>query len=499
MKFEGFIGGPYKMGSLPISAQRCINFYPEPQKKSASTAEALRPTPGYRELVEIEDATLPGGSFNRGNFRTSRGLGLTPENNGSILTVMGPNIYWFKSDNTYELIGSISNLDSKVQAVDDGFGMVIPDGVGLYRLNLETKVFQRLAFDLIDPSGVVFIEGYTIAIGQYLGLPQNTFFWSGLYDNESWNPLDYAQAEQSQDPITAIIVAGVFIWLFGPNSYELWNTTGDSSMPFSRAYASSGAVGIHAPKSLTKLSNNVFFIGSNNQGAASAYMSQGYEVVQISTIALDQEWNDYDVSDCTTWTYSKSGHDFVVFDFDSMDKTYQYNVRTGLWNQVASREPLTDTLHRWEPNFGIQQSNRLIVGDRNSTKLFLMGNQYTTENGNNIVRIRTTAHQNAEQKMMMIKAVRIDLETGNGINNEDPDRYTEAPRIMFRYAHDRGRTWSSELREEIGRTGDYLKTVEFARLGACRNFTCEIKISDSANTSILNGFIYIEISARSRR
>lgn len=442
MKFQGFIGEAYKMSSLPISAQRCVNWYPEKQtNEDSASLYVLQPTPGYKEIIDINDGSLPQGSFNRGIYKTSKGIGIGSniEINGSIITVVGDGVFWLKTDinspsgYTAQRLGSISNLMSRVSMVDDGFGVIIADGRHLYRIELSTGLFTQLNFELTNPSDVAFMGGYTIAIGTQDGLPQNTFFWSGLYGNDEWDALNYASAEQSQDPLTAMIVSGTYLYLFGPNSYELWTSTGDADMPFQRSYGSSGTIGIVAPKSLTKLGNSVFLIGSNNQGSPSAYMSNGTELVKVSTLALDQEWSKFNISDCTSWTRSSNGHDFVIFNFDAMNKTYVYDINQNTWHESASRDPLTDTLHRWEPNFGIDISSTTqvlgsssssvsLVGDRFSTKLFHLSDKYTTENGNNIIRIRTTAHQHAEQKPMRIDAVRFDMESGNGITNEDPFR-----------------------------------------------------------------------------
>lgn len=428
MIFEGFIGGAYKMDSLPISAQRCINWYPETTRdEGASSRRVLQPSPGYKEFIQIDDPDLPFRSFNRGIYRSSRGLGLVPEEGGSIFTVVGPYVYWLKGNPSgvwsYERVGSISNLTSKVSFSDDGFGMVIADGKNIYRLDLTTKEFGNVGFNLQNPVDVDFYDGYTITIGVDLSgqSPQNTFFWSGLYDNSSWDALDFASAEKSQDPITAFTVSGSYLYFFGPNSYELWSPTGDQDLPFQRAYASSGTVGIAAKKSLTKFGNNVFLLGSNGGGNTAAYMSQGTEMVKISTVPLEQEWQKNEVSDCTTWADSQDGHDFIYFNFDTLDKTYAYDIGENEWSERATRDPNTDTLHRWEPNFAAHRFNETIVGDRFSNKLYFLGTKYLTENGNNIQRVRTTGHLHAEQKPIMIEAVRLEMETGNGISDEDPE------------------------------------------------------------------------------
>ena len=501
MKFEGFIGGAYRMDSLPISAQRCINWYPEGQTDpNASSNLVLQPTPGYKILTTISGNGIPKGSFCRGIYRTSKGIGVKPESSGSVIVVIGPKVFWLKQDNSYSLLGSISNLDSKVTMIDDGFGLIIADGVGLYRMELETKVFKKLSFDLTNPTQVEFFAGYTIAIGTQQNLPQNTFFYTDKpYDNEVWGALDYASAEQSQDPLTGMMVAGNYIYLMGPNSHETWTSTSDKDLPFVRAYATSGAVGLHAPKSLCKIGNNIFFLGTTNQGNKAVYTNNGTDMVKVSTLALEQEWSSKDVTDCTAWVYSDAGHDFILFNFDAADKTYVYDPGNQLWHERASRDQLTDTLHRWEPNFCIQRNGSIIVGDRYSTNLYLLSRDYCTENGNNILRVRTTSHQNAEQVPCMFRSVRFDMDTGHGITKEDvAGRYTKAPTIMFRYSYDRGHTWGSESRQPFGATGEYQRTVEYPKLGVSRNLTVEFKISDPCKTSILNGWINVAVSNRAR-
>lgn len=515
MKFPGFVGQAYRMGSLPISAQRCVNWYPEKQRdKGASSTYVLQPTPGYGLLIDIIDEALPTGSYTRGIYRTSRGIGVqSSESNGSIIVVTGTGVFWYKSDTkTVELLGEVSNLISRVSFTDDGFGMIIADGSTLHRLDLTSKAFAPIPFDLTNPTSVDFYKGYTLAIGQQQGNPQNTFFWSDQYQNNSWNTFNYASAEESADPITALIVNGGYIWMMGPSSYELWSKTGDADLPFSQSYASSGSIGIIAPQSLTKTGNGVFMIGAENQGSARAYMSNGNQMVPISTLALEQHWQDFDVTDCTAWTYSDRGHDFVVFNFDAMDETWVYDVRDGEWHERASRDQLTDTLHRWEPNYVVQSGTDIIVGDRNSTKLFLMSNDYVTEGeerdengdvlvyGRNILRIRTTAHQQAEGKVMRIDAVRFDMETGRGITKGDPDgRAYGAPTVMLRESFDRSRIYGSEERQGFGALGEYDTQVEYRRRGAGSFYTIEFKISDPVQTAILNAWIYLTIGTRGRK
>lgn len=509
MKVVGFVGSAYAMDELPISAQQCINWnYTLIENENASANEVLLPTPGYKEVIEITDDSLPYGSFTRGIYKTTRGIGVnSPESTGSIIWVIGTHVYWYKVDGTYELLGEISNLDTKVRMKDDGFGLILADGANIYRLDLDTKDWGNVGFNLIDPDNVDFFGGYTIVTGKESGEAQNTFYFSELYNNSSdgWNSLRFASAEQSADPITAMIVAGSYIHMFGPQSHEMWTSTDDDDLPFQRSYASSGAIGIHAPKSLCKFGNNIFMLGTNGEGAVRAYMSQGTEMVRISTLALEQYWSKFVTDGCTTWTNSEEGADLVFFNFDDMGsrkegKTYCYNIMNGTWTERASRKELTDQLFRWEPNFAVKLGDRTLVGDRFSTKLYELSNEYTTENGRNILRIRTTAHINAEQKNFKCHYVHFDMETGNGITDEDTQsRYTQAPKIMVELSPDRGRTYPwGRMEEQFGATGEYGTQVEFQGLGSHKNLTIKYSISDSVHTSIMNAFMGITVQQKGR-
>jgi hypothetical protein len=186
----------------------------------------------------------------------------------------------------------------------------------------------------------------------------------------------------------------------------------------------------------------------------------------------------------------------VVFNFDALDKTYVYDItdgQGGVWHERATRNPLTDELHRWAPNFLVQIGGQTIVGDRYQPRLLEMGSSYLLEDGNNILRIRTSAHAVAELKYFRVQSCTFSMETGEGISTQTKfgNQY-EAPTMMLRYSWDFARTWSSELRETFGRMGAYQTMLQFRRLGRGRQFTVEYKISDPCKTSIMNGYFDYE-------
>ena len=496
------------MSSLPINAQICVNWYPErPLNDDATTALAWRPVEGYKEYSDYTTFgdvdpvyKLFASSPIRGIYRTARGLGANPNVNGSVIVVAGPFVIWEKfGSGSNQILGFVSDLPTTVSMVDDGVGLIIADGVSLYRLDLATLAFGQVDYPFANPQNVAFMGGHTITQGLINGVPSGSFFVSDSYDNATWNALEYGTAESSADPLTAVLVNGSYLWLFGPQSYELWNPTGDSRRPFERAYAAAGTIGLVAPRSVLSVGNNVVMVGSSTQGSPSIYMSQGTSFQKISTPALDQEMSKFDCSDCVAYSYTANGHTFVCFNFDAMDKTYVYDISDGqnMWHQRSTRDPLTDTMHRWYPNTLIQYGGKTYVGSRYAPKLYELSSNYHLEDGNPILRIGRTAFLRSPMKYIRVWSIGIELETGNGITDEDPDRLGEAPEMMLQYSWDYMRTFSSELKQPFGRLGEYTNTLIYSGgLGTGRVFGVEFRLSDPCATSILNGWVDAEVGTQ---
>lgn len=90
-----------------------------------------------------------------------------------------------------------------------------------------------------DDVGVIavgYIAGFVIVVvAQGYGI-NGRFYW--IQPGETTiDPLDFATAERSPDPITSVRVVGDQFWLFGTNSTEIWFLSGDSNAPFQRVQA----------------------------------------------------------------------------------------------------------------------------------------------------------------------------------------------------------------------------------------------------------------------
>ena len=485
MNFPAIVGGDFCYSrALGIDCQRCVNWFVESVPgPGAKTSMALMPTPGTKKFVDLPASYEP--RRIRGMYFTSRGLGNILD--GMMVVVASENVYWVKQDGTYQLLGSISPGPDPVGIVDDGQGMVIADGSGMWRLEFSTGIWSSMGTEApIATSKVAVLNQYTIAIGKRGNEQTNYWYFSKPFQNDEWPALNYYQATTSADAVTAIQTVASQLWLFGPRSYEVWTISGNSKKPFSRLAGAAGGVGILAPGSLGKMNDRLFFLGGGDNGTAIAYVTNGYQVERISTHPLEQEWAGYSVaSDAVGFCYAQEGHMFWVLTFPAGGKTYVYDLATGLWHQRATRDQDTDQMKRWAPIYCVSAYGKVFVGSLESAAVYELSTECHTEDGKPIVRRRTSPHVANGMARMRHDALTLDCVVGQAL----PSGQGSAPQMMLRYSDDGGHTWSSEIWCPVGKQGDYKALVQWRRLGMARDRVYELTYSDPAGTAIMGADI----------
>lgn len=87
--------------------------------------------------------------------------------------------------------------------------------------------------DDLAPISVAFIAGYIIVVCDQGQGVNGRFYW--IKPGEvTIDPLDFATAERSPDPVLSVRAVGDQFWLLGSNSTEVWYPTGDADTPFRR-------------------------------------------------------------------------------------------------------------------------------------------------------------------------------------------------------------------------------------------------------------------------
>ena len=198
----------YTHRSLPVSAQRLINLFPERQPETAKAPMILLPTPGLREFATLGADPV-------------RGMHVM---GGALYVVAGAAIYLVPSAGAPQLIGTI-DLGGPVSLDSDGerLCIVVPETQAGWVVDRSAGTLTRITdADFAGASSVTVLDGYFIFSKPNSG----EFFWSAINNPLSFNALDFATAEGAPDNLVAVQRVGRDLWLFGEQSTEIWGSVG---------------------------------------------------------------------------------------------------------------------------------------------------------------------------------------------------------------------------------------------------------------------------------
>ena len=464
-----FVGPAYQARSLNADSQRAVNCYLEMDNASPRAPIALYGTPGT-----VLKATLP-----QGPVRAAW------KDGGFSWWVAGNGVYRVDSAFVVTSIGTIGTSSGEIGICSNGQQILILDGVAGWLINVSTSVLTMIASSGF-PAGVkrcTYQDGYFIVTGQ----PGSQAFYINQtpYDGATWDPLDFASAEGSPDSTIGVISDHRELWLFGELSAEVWVNTGSADFPFQRSGNTFIEHGCAAAGTICKADNTVFWLGADDRGDGIVWRAAGYTPTRISTHAIERDIAGYRIDDAFAFTYQQEGHIFYVLTFPTAMKTWVYDAATQQWHERAYRKPLTNEMTRWRANCSVFAHGFHLVGDLENGNIYALDLDTYTDNGDPILRLRTTSASEGLQNRLFYQQLEIDMETGVGVNIGQGS----APLVMLRYSNDGGHTWSNQKTATAGKIGQYGARAQFQRLGAGRNRVWELSLSDPVKFAVFGAVV----------
>lgn len=314
-----------------------------------------------------------------------------------------------------------------------------------------------------------------------------------------FDPLDIATKDGYPDPIQTIYVVHTEIWLVGQLTTEVWYNSGASDFTFQRLPGTFIEHGCAAPYSIAKEDLNLFWLSQDLNGQAIVVMSQGYQLLRISTHAIENAIGNYStISDATGYTYQKEGHIFYVLRFPTANACWVYDKIARLWHQRCWTD-INGILNAHRANVCAFAYGQNVIGDyQNGNLLALDLNTYTdyvdaagpnSDGSYPISRIRGFPHLVENANRISYRNFIADLETGNDSGTIDNSTSANPPKISLRYSDDRGRTYGNRVEQTMGAIGQFVTSVQFNRLGYARDRVFELSWSAPARTALQGAFI----------
>lgn len=456
------VGASYRSPSLPASAQRLVNMYPEALDNGLVNVAAHN-FPGLKRELSGNS-----GEFDRGTHIFK----------GNLYQVAGSQLYLVSSGYVRTAIGSINGVE-RVSMADNGTVMVIvTDGFGEYTYDGTTFTSTTLGQ---NPSNVEYLN--------------NQFFYDDDDGRVGVSSIggttvpagNYFTPESSPDSLVRTYVFNQFIYVFGETTIEPWQPA-TGLPPVERM---NGAivenVGLAGKDAISNTENAMYFIANNGD----AYQLQGFAPKTISTVAIANEWRSYTISDALVQAVNILSLDFVIFSFPTDGKTWGYVEQYNLWFELE-----TGTAKgRWLGNSIIRAYNSNVVADYATGNIYTLDESTFTDNEITTVRERIFAPLAGEKfgkprQMMQMTEFGLSIETGVGNSSEIE------PLVIIAFSTDGGRTFANGKFKQVGQQGEYQKDVKTNSNRHFKDLTVRIRYTEPNKFSLFTSYIQIRETGR---
>lgn len=476
--------GFYVDESIPIAAQRCVNFHVHiPQTKTITDASLIG-SAGIEFALDDYSAT------------PLRGV-----------HVMAGIVYFIKDNQLYRLTYTedtfgvrtytetlldsliISGSDPVIMR-DNGVELLIvapdySDQHNSWIYNSGSGVLSQISD--VDFDGQVNYATYMAGFFVFLKKDSNVFFCSDLRQGLVYDALDFASAESDPDNLVAAESLNGVLYLFGETTCEQWYLPGGTGAGFPFVKATSGTIqkGCAAPRSLVEFNGSLIWIGGGKNEKPAIWATSGGQPTKISTPAIDVLINSggaEKLAQAYQCNWSSRGHSFITFTIPDVC-CVQYDSTTGLW---ATRESKFDgNIIPWRVAGLVSAYDVQIVSDNLDGRLGIMDDEIYTEYDENIASYFVAPAFDNGGKPFTINSVELMMETGTAPIGATPE-------MRISVSSDGGRTFSPDISVEMGETGDYERRLMWDMLGRYdRTFVLRGDIDEPIKKVIVKGEIDI--------
>lgn len=474
MRFKGFIGPSYQLASIEIDCQRTINLYPqmdEAQTGKDGEVMALIGTPGLSLL----------GTYGTGPIR-----GVWYTTTGVLYVVSGNTLYSVSSTWVATSIGTLLTSSGPVDVADNGFQLVIVDGLNGYYVDftIPGTLTQITDLNWLGSNKVTYQDSYFI-----FSAPNSAEFYLSDLNGITFTAPANTAKNGLPDKIIAQVSFNRNLWLFGDLTTEVWFDSGDNLNPFQYISGSMMEYGCAAAFSIAQLFNTIFWLGKDKTGSGVVFMANGYAPQRISTHAVEtaiQSYSRHD--DAIAFSYQENGHQFYILTFPTGNATWVFDLETQMWHERAYTSQ--GQFQRIRANcYAHAFGSTHVVGDYANGNLYQMSSNVYSDNGAAITRQRITPHTSADMNQVFYKRLQLDIESGVGL---DGIGQGTNPQAILQWSNDSGHTWSNEMWASFGAIGKTKQRAEFRRLGHSRDRVFKVTITEPVKVVLLGAELEVE-------
>lgn len=334
-----------------------------------------------------------------------------------------------------------------------------------------------------NPSSIAYINRKFIISGA-----SGLFSTSDVADGDTYDSLNYAEAETQPDPLLRIYTFSQINYMMGSETIELWRDTGSGNPPVSRQDTALVNVGIAGRYAVANTDQYMYWLGDDRKVykcIASSFQSITSSGVSNIISGMDT------VSDCIASTLVYDGQDFAIFKFPSEGITLVYSETLDYWVELSSG---TDKSHvnQWLGNAVTQCYGKNLVTDFGNGNTYELDDTVYTDNGEAKLYLITSKNFSARDiksfGRIITSGAFFNMQVGVGL----AEGQGSAPVMMCEFSHEGGEVWQSQQFVDVGAMGDYTKRVQFDQFANGYQIKLRLMWSDPVKIVIWGGEIDLQ-------
>ena len=305
----GIAGPSHVPYSSYADSQRTVNLFPELVEGGRGKAPAvLYGTPGLDRRVTLSSANGIKAIYY--DTWTERTFAVKRRTNGSVrLSELTTTTELADTEvDRGELIGSGGTMDP-ASISSNGFELfiVLPDTKKAHLFVLATNVLTEITSSVgnTNPVWGAFLDSYFIALDD-----NGKFYISSPNDGATWDASEVATPESNPDRALMIFSHSNHLWIFGPESIEIWINTGNALFPFEPIKQQTIQMGILYTYSVVSMNGSLYWVGRDKSGAGAVFEARGYQPRPVSNHAITRSIQNKVVTgaDPVAWAHEHMGH-----------------------------------------------------------------------------------------------------------------------------------------------------------------------------------------------
>lgn len=440
------------------NTSRLVNLYPQ-KEDGGKNVSVLISTPACKPFIDL------------GTIGAVQGMHLF---DGFAYAVSDNKLFQINLETkAFGLVGNLF-LSGRIKFVDNGFQMVILDGITSYIYDNDNGLSEISSDNFYPSNAAAFLDQYLIFNRKGTG----QFFISSIADGYQYDALGFATAESAPDDTIDIIENHGELWLFGERTIEVWYNSAEV-FPFSRNQSAYIERGVFGENLAIKANSRIFWIGDDKV----FYSANGYQPSKISNLSVDYDLSTADLTGAFIDTYYQEGHTFVILTIPQINKTWCYDLNTGLWHL---RSHIKESRHLG--NCFINYNGRAFCGDFRKGVIYSLDLDYALDEGlEQIERLLVTPPFSQNRELISPIQIELDVEInyieGGILDNCNHNKTTIManqnlqPTVQMTYSDDGWRSFQAKPRKPIAKKGSHSKRVKWTQLGQFRERAFEFSIN----------------------